>query len=583
MPSQATARRPRVSFPSRDLRSPNPLPERSQASRSPSQELPPGKPAAKPGTKPIARQQVLRSQPADLEALAAESLGLDEKPTNGAPTNGANGSHTNGNGTNGAAPTAKPPIKFACNFCDEEVAFDADQAGKQVQCPSCTRIVRVPMPKETKAKDWRTVEKKGPSAAVSSQPEKLENAWGTENNAKVSQKALIEAGVVAKAPKKTVPLDERIARWVKRGLLAAVVLGVGAWLYAISRPTVEDANFKKIDEEFKKLDLATKWPPVLRAEFYRVLGQRRLGTPNAAIRATEQFMLARDAASQPADAKQKLDCEFFLIDLTRTQIELGGTEAEILDKRRLGWERDLPMELVQTLGKIDNPECRLLALHILKQPLADRKQEKVYERLTAEFEKAFGDQLDAQIEAAEKVRQGKFDDSLKEARDKKVSPAQRFDLAVGVATFLREEMPDKTDECKKAIDLAADIAMNPDYHGRLPQWPLLQLVRLAVRTPEEAELAPKLIEHFREKSKDKPFERRAKFEIQLSKLEKAPNFDDATSIIAEVEPDGQGIAWMTWARATSQAKGAMHPPEADEKHFDFLYRTALPILVPEAP
>ena len=31
----------------------------------------------------------------------------------------------------------------------------------------------------------------------------------------------------------------------------------------------------------------------------------------------------------------------------------------------------------------------------------------------------------------------------------------------------------------------------------MPQWPLLQLVRLAVRTPEEAELAPKLIELFR--------------------------------------------------------------------------------------
>jgi hypothetical protein len=111
----------------------------------------------------------------------------------------------------------------------------------------------------------------------------------------------------------------------------------------------------------------------------------------------------------------------------------------------------------------------------------------------------------------------------------------------------------------------------------------LQLVRLAVRTPEEAELAPKLIEQFREKGKDKPFERRAKFEIQLAKLEKAPTFDDATSIVAEVEPDGQGIAWLTWARATSRAKGVLHSPEPDEKHFDFLFKTALPILVPEAP
>ena len=108
------------------------------------------------------------------------------------------------------------------------------------------------MPKETKPKDWRTVEKKGPSAAVSNQPEKLENAWGTENNAKVSQKALIEAGVVAKAPKKKAPLDDRIARWVKVGLLAAVALGLGIWLYQVSRVPVTKTQFDEIEAEYKK-------------------------------------------------------------------------------------------------------------------------------------------------------------------------------------------------------------------------------------------------------------------------------------------------------------------------------------------
>ena len=80
-------------------------------------------------------------------------------------------------------------------------------------------------------------------------------------------------------------------------------------------------------------------------------------------------------------------------------------------------------------------------------------------------------------------------------------------------------------------------------------------MRLAVRTPEEAELAPKLIEQFREKGKEKAYERRAKFEIKLADLEKAPTFDDATSLIGEVEPEGQGIAWLAWARATARAKG----------------------------
>ena len=551
----------------------------SRANRSPS-------PACKPPAKPAAKQPVLRSKPADLEALAAESLGLDEKPANGSATNGANGSHANGNGANGngaAAAAPKPPIKFTCTFCDEEVTLEADQAGKQVPCPSCTRIVRVPMPKETKPKDWRTVEKKGPSAAVSNQPEKLENAWGTENNAKVSQKALIEAGVVAKAPKKA-PLDDRIARWVKTGLLAAVILGVGAWLYQMSRVTTENTKFVGIEEDYKKRELDKKWPAVLRAEFYRLVGERRMQGPQAADPARLQFMLARDAASQCGDAKQKLDRDFFLIELAKAQIELGGNEAAIVAKERVDWDRDVPTELKATLGKIEHPEARLLALRIVKQPLLDRKQPGVFKFLDDDIKRTVNSQLQAQIEAAEKARDGKLDEALKPARDTKLDPGRRLDLAVGVATFLREEMPDKPDDCRKALELAIEIALRPDYRDRLQPWPLLQLVRLVARTPEDADKVPELIKQFHEKGKEKPYERRAKFEVELVRLEKAPTFDEATTIIAEIEPDGQGIAWLTWARATGRAKRELHLPEADEeKHFDFLIKTAMPILVPETP
>jgi ribosomal protein S27E len=547
-------------------------------------------PAAKPGAKPATRKPVLRSKPADLEALAAESLGLDEKPNGSANgANGTNGTHTNGNGAAAAGaadPAAKPPIKFNCTFCDEEVTLDASQAGKQVPCPSCTRIVRVPMPKEVKPKDWRTVEKKGPSAALANQPEKLENAWGTENNAKVSQKALIEAGVVAKAPKKKLPVDERIARWVKRGLLAAVVVGLGAWLYTLSRQPADDADFVKIEKDYNERDLKTKWPPLLRAEFRRVIGERRLQAIRAtdpAQHAVEEFWLSRDAAMQPGDGKQKLDRDFFLIELARTQLELGGGEDEIVAKQRVDWQREVATEMKATLNRIDNPEVRLLALRVLKQPLLDRKQATVYSFLSADVMKPFAIEFHSQIETCEKARQGKLEEALKSARDKKADPAKRFDLAVGVATLLREETPDKTDDCKAAIELATGIAMTPEFRDRLPQWPLLQLVRLVARMPDEAEKAPKLIEQFREKGKEKAFERRAKFEIQLARLEKAPNFDEATAIIADIEPDGQGIAWMAWARAAARAGRQINAPDADDKHFDFLITTALPILVPQAP
>src|SRR4051794_4281027 len=47
------------------------------------------------------------------------------------------------------------PVKMECPWCMEEVEFAADTRGKQVPCPQCTRIVKVPLLKEDKPKDWR--------------------------------------------------------------------------------------------------------------------------------------------------------------------------------------------------------------------------------------------------------------------------------------------------------------------------------------------------------------------------------------------------------------------------------------------
>jgi hypothetical protein len=439
------------------------------------------------------------------------------------------------------------------------------------------------MPKDTKPKDWRTVEKKGPSAAVSSQPEKLENAWGTETNAKVSQKSLIEAGVVAKPAKKKVPLDERIARWVKRGLLVAAAVGIGVWLYIASRPSAEEASFAKIDADYKKWDLNAKWPAVLRAEYYRILGELRLQKESGVDKAIVSYAYCRDAARQAADAKQKLDRDFFLIELAKTQIDLGGPEAEVIRKNRIGWELDVPSELKQTIGQIENHEARLLALRVLQQPLAERKQEAILKFLAMNLKIDVKHELDAQIADADKAAKGKLDDVLKAVKDSKDDPGKRFDRIVGVATFLHEEMPEKAEEYKKAVDAAVEIVVkHPEWRDRLPQWPLLQLVRLTARTGD-AETTTILLGSFREKAKEKPYERRAKFEIQLAKLEKAPKLTDAADIIAEVEPDGQGLAWLAWARAVGRTSGTVQPPEEDERHFDFLIKTALPLFRPETP
>src|SRR5205823_14065939 len=53
----------------------------------------------------------------------------------------------------------------SCYYCDDNITVSADLAGKQAPCPSCRRIVKVPLPVKQEKKDWRDLTRTGPSAA----------------------------------------------------------------------------------------------------------------------------------------------------------------------------------------------------------------------------------------------------------------------------------------------------------------------------------------------------------------------------------------------------------------------------------
>src|SRR5262249_42659782 len=80
---------------------------------------------------------------ADVESLAASVL--DDAPK--APPKSATESTT---------------IDFVCMYCDETIKIGLELAGKQAPCPSCRRIVKVPLPKKEEPKDWRKVDPRAP-------------------------------------------------------------------------------------------------------------------------------------------------------------------------------------------------------------------------------------------------------------------------------------------------------------------------------------------------------------------------------------------------------------------------------------
>src|SRR5262245_56951473 len=177
--------------------------------------------------------------PADLEDFAAAALA---DPT-------------------AAAPAKEPAknIQFTCLYCDEPVSVAADIAGKNTPCPSCRQIIKVPLPKADKPKDWRDINKDGPAAARINRPEQLDGAWGTEAKSRVGRESLEEAGALPEAEVEPVG----VGGWIRRAVIAAAIVGVVAFIVvAVNRRKVthlqqdaiaEARDFdKKLEEDPKK-------------------------------------------------------------------------------------------------------------------------------------------------------------------------------------------------------------------------------------------------------------------------------------------------------------------------------------------
>jgi len=123
----------------------------------------------------------------------------------------------------------KRTIDFECPQCGEPVQQPFELAGKQAPCPSCRRIIKVPLPVKNEPKDWRKIDTRGPSAAKANLEPAPEGAWGSATSAgMVSRQALIDAAAIPEIEEE--PTSRR--QWIVRGAIAAsvlCVLGLGVW------------------------------------------------------------------------------------------------------------------------------------------------------------------------------------------------------------------------------------------------------------------------------------------------------------------------------------------------------------------
>jgi hypothetical protein len=302
-----------------------------------------------------------------------------------------------------AAPAEKPQtIQLECPFCLEQVEFSAEMGGKRAPCPNpeCRRIVSVPALKVEKQADWRRAGRDGLQGTRENVVRVLEAQKAANiKTSVVSRQALEEAGALPTRVE-VLTTEEKVRRWIRRGAIVAVVLAVAAvawiwfnWERKVARQTdavaevvawldPKDAGGLVDAEERKKL--LKDGPRV--AELYRALGdfylRDQLKPKESLDKARKVFIGAR--AMLPPNKAPTPEWEILLADLAVSQVELGGSSAQVQDKERMDWS-EVKQELSRTLGKIASVEGRLMALRQLGGRLIERGQGAVAVALATEL------------------------------------------------------------------------------------------------------------------------------------------------------------------------------------------------------
>lgn len=292
--------------------------------------------------------------PADVEAEAAAVL--SDKPAEQADAEPQN-------------------IDFNCPMCDDPISAPIADAGKNTQCPSCRRIVKVPLPKKLDKIDWKKPGAGVPSLARQDLPA-VDGAWGNKEATGVSREALEEAGAL---PELVEPITT--AQRIQRGLLvaAACAFVVAGYLWTARQAAVEkQADTLAHAVAYLKSEEATKrLGPEGVAELHRAVGVYYLRSrqADAVVEAQRHF----DLAFQGLRDGSGLERDMVLTDLALVRVELGGSGDEVDEGRRLNWDDTKygsgVIKMVRaTLGSIQSRPARLEALRPVMARLIARGQ-----------------------------------------------------------------------------------------------------------------------------------------------------------------------------------------------------------------
>jgi hypothetical protein len=506
------------------------------------------------------------------------------------------------------------PVKFTCSWCDEQVEVPADLAGKQTPCPACKRIVKVPLPKADKPKDWRDLAKQGPSAALINQPEQLDGAWGTEFKGRVSRSSLEGAEALPEVELEPIGLGG----WFRRGVIFTGVLGLALGAFFVldwQRQTRRENRAVAEADAFLKLKVGDKeWTdrlPVLMPLVRKADAELKLRAGKLAVPVRDEFFKARGAFQNVKETN--VDHDLFLLDLALAQIGLAGNEDQIYAKTRFEWEA-VKKEVDQTLRRIKDKDAKVVAVREVAGALLFHDQPQLAVTVPIAVSGAgdpskspalpqqnalifaLGDEKAAlqaigKADANEDPKKGAKKQSdlsmqsrialaeghawkgeLAEARKYVEQPGldyHKFPAAVGVASVLLANKKNPEGP-KQAAPFVADALK---WAKGVPNnWPVLQLVRVAARTDQAGQVQDHV------KNLPGPFKRRAQLELFLAQLEKDGASVNADQLVAQL-PDKEGpnraLAWLALNRHLAHHGLAAKMPDGEDVDYEVFAKLGL--------
>ncbi len=299
-------------------------------------------------------EPVLVAKPLDVDALAAATF--SDEPV--------------------VVKKVETTVKVTCAGCDHVWDVESSKAGKNVQCPECGKVNKVPAPKVEGKLDWRSTNDGKPTLARRDTGPKVEGAWDARETSVISQetaKKMVDEELSEEEP------EVVRKRWVKRGvygtlLVAALVYG-GYSLYSSRKVGKMDANIADALKEVRNPEDGAKDPKfhalILRAsgEFHTRASQSRAET-DAAL---NDFKAARNVF--PVSPDSSIDRAMMLADVATSMAGLLGTEEEAEKGRKIVREA-LLKEIRQTIDRMQtsDPEPIYELLRTLTREFHKQKQ-----------------------------------------------------------------------------------------------------------------------------------------------------------------------------------------------------------------